>query len=114
MSLTFLYWLVLDMGVSPPLLLEVLLFFSSGELLVLPGLVEEATEAAAAAAAAACEAAAALAARARLLAAIRACSSWCCWCAPIRAKADGFIPGEACVPASEEEVTEAVAGGDLR
>ena len=59
------------MGVSPPLLLDVLLFFSSGELLVLPGLVEDATEAAAAAAAA-CEAAAALAARARLLAAIRA------------------------------------------
>lgn len=27
------------MGVSPPLLLLVLLFFSSGELLVLPGLV---------------------------------------------------------------------------
>ena len=31
------------MGVSPPLLLDVLLFFSSGELLVLPGLVEDAT-----------------------------------------------------------------------
>ena len=86
--------MVLDMGVSPPLLLEVLLFFSSGELLVLPGLVEDPMAAAAAAAWA-------LAAMARLLAAILACSSWCCWCAPMRAKADGFIPGEVCVPASE-------------
>ena len=76
--------MVLDIGVSPPLLLDVLLFFSSGELMVLPGLVEDPMEAAAAAAEAA------LAAIARLLAAILACSSWCCWWAPIRANADGL------------------------
>ena len=76
--------MVLDIGVSPPLLLDVLLFFSSGELFVLPGLVEDPIDAAAAAAEAA------LAASARLLAAILACSNWCCWWAPMRAKADGL------------------------
>ena len=53
-SLTFLYWLVLDMGVSPPLLEEVLLFLSSddegGVAGIEVGVVDEVDKAAAAAA----------------------------------------------------------------